>query len=177
MVSPLRRVPFYKRLKRNQKRLPLRTAFAALRFPRSGVHQGASTPVGFASTSIRCPRLRRGALRAIPLMNTSTRPPDGAGRSKARSKAKAKAGRDLLVGAEPCSRCRACEAAIDPEGGAKFGDRWRTFGPIAACGSGYREGVCSDCFVWRVRFFSLICRAFPRESPGYISVVLASCAC
>ncbi len=90
-VSPLRRVPFYKRLKRNQKRLPLRTAFAALRFPRSGVHQGASTPVGFASTSIRCPRLRRGALRAIPLMNTSTRPPDGAGGSRSKAKAKAKA--------------------------------------------------------------------------------------
>ncbi|CAI9001671.1 hypothetical protein EMIT0324P_60221 [Pseudomonas chlororaphis] len=109
-----------------KKRLPLRTAFAALRFPRSGVHQGASTPVGFASTSIRCPRLRRGALRAIPLMNTSARPPDGAGGSRARSKAKAKAkakaeaeaGRDLPVGAKPCSRCRACEAAIDREAGA-----------------------------------------------------------
>ncbi|CAI8726495.1 hypothetical protein EMIT051CA3_10121 [Pseudomonas chlororaphis] len=107
-----------------KKRLPLRTAFAALRFPRSGVHQGASTPVGFASTSIRCPRLRRGALRAIPLMNTSTRPPDGAGGSRARSKAKAEAeaeaGRDLPVGAKPCSRCRACEAAIDREAGAGF---------------------------------------------------------
>ncbi|SFQ79973.1 hypothetical protein SAMN03159489_05673 [Pseudomonas sp. NFPP07] len=68
---------------------PWRTAFASLRFPRSGVHQGASTPVGFASTSIRCPRLRRGALRACPLMNTSTRPPDGAGRSRSKAKAKA----------------------------------------------------------------------------------------
>ncbi|AZD20193.1 hypothetical protein C4K24_0871 [Pseudomonas chlororaphis subsp. aurantiaca] len=95
-----------------KKRLPLRTAFAALRFPRSGVHQGASTPVGFASTSIRCPRLRRGALRAIPLMNTGTKPPDGAGGSKAKAK------RDLPVGAKPCSRCRACEAAIDREAGA-----------------------------------------------------------
>ncbi|SFQ51165.1 hypothetical protein SAMN03159489_03918 [Pseudomonas sp. NFPP07] len=66
---------------------PWRTAFAALRFPRSGVHQGASTPVGFASTSIRCPRLRRGALRACPLMNASTRPPDGAGRSRSKAKA------------------------------------------------------------------------------------------
>ncbi|CAI8939053.1 hypothetical protein EMIT0162MI3_30723 [Pseudomonas chlororaphis] len=94
--------------------MPLRTAFAALRFPRSGVHQGASTPVGFASTSIRCPRLRRGALRAIPLMNTSARPPDGAGGSRS----KAKARRDLPVGAEPCSRCRAREAAIDREAGA-----------------------------------------------------------
>ncbi|CAI8722489.1 hypothetical protein EMIT051CA3_10046 [Pseudomonas chlororaphis] len=113
MVPPLRRVTFFQTPKKvTKKRLPLRTAFAALRFPRSGVHQGASTPVGFASTSIRCPRLRRGALRAIPLMNTSARPPDGAGGSKA------KAGRDLPVGAEPCSRCRACEAAIDPAGGA-----------------------------------------------------------
>ena len=95
MVSPLRRLTFFRRQKSKQKRLPLRTAFAALRFPRSGVHQGASTPVGFASTSIRCPRLRRGALRAIPLMNTSARPPDGAGRSRS------KAGRDLPVGANP----------------------------------------------------------------------------
>ncbi|CAI8954420.1 Transmembrane protein [Pseudomonas chlororaphis] len=100
MVPPLRRVTFFQTPKKvTKKRLPLRTAFAALRFPRSGVHQGASTPVGFASTSIRCPRLRRGALRAIPLMNTSTRPPDGAGRSRSKAKAKAKAGRDLPVGA------------------------------------------------------------------------------
>ncbi|AZD46303.1 hypothetical protein C4K20_0869 [Pseudomonas chlororaphis subsp. aurantiaca] len=123
MVPPLRRVTFFQTPKKvTKKRLPLRTAFAALRFPRSGVHQGASTPVGFASTSIRCPRLRRGALRAIPLMNTSTRPPDGAGGSRARSKAKAEAeaeaGRDLPVGAKPCSRCRACEAANDREAGA-----------------------------------------------------------
>ncbi|CAI8915422.1 hypothetical protein EMIT0373P_60537 [Pseudomonas chlororaphis] len=55
-----------------KKRLPLRTAFAALRFPRS----------------------------------------DGAGGSKA------KARRDLPVGAKPCSRCRACEAAIDRAAGA-----------------------------------------------------------
>ncbi|CAI8880981.1 hypothetical protein EMIT0P201_20561 [Pseudomonas chlororaphis] len=108
MVSPLRRVPFYKRLKRNQKRLPLRPAFAALRFPRSGVHQGASTPVGFASTSIRCPRLRRGALRAIPLMNTGTKPPDGAGGSKAKAK------RDLPVDAELCSRCRRLRSGRSP---------------------------------------------------------------
>jgi len=47
--------------KSNQKVSPLAYGL------RSGVHQGASTPVGFASTSIRCPRLRRGALRAIPL--------------------------------------------------------------------------------------------------------------
>ncbi len=91
MVPPLRRVTFGKRPKSNQKVLPLRTAFAALRFPRSGVHQGASTLVGFASTSIRCPRLRRGALRAIPLMNTGTKPPDGAGGSKAKAKARARA--------------------------------------------------------------------------------------
>ncbi|AZD18564.1 hypothetical protein C4K25_5680 [Pseudomonas chlororaphis] len=86
MVPPLRRVTFFQTPKKvTKKRLPLRTAFAALRFPRSGVHQGASTPVGFASTSIRCPRLRRGALRACPLMNASTRPPDGAGRSRSKA--------------------------------------------------------------------------------------------
>ncbi len=123
-VSPLRRLTFFRRQKSKQKRLPLRTAFAALRFPRSGVHQGASTPVGCASTSIRCPRLRRGALRAIPLMNASTRPPDGAGGSRAESKAKAKAKAMLrfdggrVVDVKPCSRCRACEAAIDCAAGA-----------------------------------------------------------
>ncbi|AZE15129.1 hypothetical protein C4K09_0641 [Pseudomonas chlororaphis subsp. aureofaciens] len=143
MVSPLRRLTFYKRLKSKQKRLPLRTAFAALRFPRSGVHQGASTPVGFASTSIRCPRLRRGALRAIPLMNTSARPPDGAGGSRSKAKAKAKAGRDLPVGAKPCSRCRAparLRSTAKRAQGSR--NRRRTFGPIAASlglGSGYRR--------------------------------------
>jgi len=35
-------------------------------FLRSGIHLGASPPVGFASTSSRCVRLRRTALRAHP---------------------------------------------------------------------------------------------------------------
>jgi hypothetical protein len=52
-------------------------------FLRSGIHLGASPPVGFASTSSRCVRLRRTALRAPPQMNASTPPPEGAGRSKA----------------------------------------------------------------------------------------------
>ncbi|SDZ40921.1 hypothetical protein SAMN03159453_03664 [Pseudomonas sp. NFIX28] len=111
-VPPLRRVTFTKRRKSNQKGLPLRTAFAALRFPRSGVPQGASTPVGFASTSIRCPRLRRGALRAIPLMNASTRPPDGAGGSRSKAKAKAKA----KANATPCATYR---SALNPVAAAE----------------------------------------------------------
>jgi hypothetical protein len=56
-------------------------------FLRSGIHLGASPPVGFASTSSRCVRLRRTALRAYPQMNASTQPPDGAGRSRSRSRA------------------------------------------------------------------------------------------
>ncbi|AZE46588.1 hypothetical protein C4K04_0896 [Pseudomonas chlororaphis] len=132
-VSPLRRLTFFRRQKSMQKRLPLRTAFAALRFPRSGVHQGASTPVGFASTSIRCPRLRRGALRAIPLMNTSARPPDGAGGSRAESKAKAKAKAKAGAGAKailrfdggrmadvkPCSRCPSLRGCDRPRSGRR----------------------------------------------------------
>ncbi len=66
--------------------------------------RGHRPPVGFASTSMRCPRLRRGALRASPLMNTSARPAEGAGRSKAKAKAKARrpTGRPVwLVGCTP----------------------------------------------------------------------------
>ena len=54
-------------------------------FLRSGIHLGASPPVGFASTSSRCVRLRRTALRACPQMNTSTQPPEGAGGSRSRA--------------------------------------------------------------------------------------------
>ena len=54
-------------------------------FLRSGIHLGASPPVGFASTSSRCVRLRRTALRACPQMNTSTQPSEGAGRSRSRA--------------------------------------------------------------------------------------------
>jgi hypothetical protein len=54
-------------------------------FLRSGIHLGASPPVGFASTSSRCVRLRRTALRASPQMNTSTQPTDGAGGSRSRA--------------------------------------------------------------------------------------------
>ncbi len=49
------------------------------------------------------------------------------------------------IGLPPCSRCRACEAAIDREAGAALG---RAGGPatsvartIAACGSGYTDRV------------------------------------
>ncbi|MGF6151652.1 hypothetical protein QFZ84_002636 [Pseudomonas fluorescens] len=57
-------------------------------FPHSGVHQGASPTVCCATTSSRCVRLRRTALRAHPLMNTSTRPPEGAGGSRSKATAR-----------------------------------------------------------------------------------------
>ena len=67
-------------------------------FLRSGIHLGASPPVGFASTYMQRVRLRRTALRATPRMNTSTQPPEGAGRSKARSKAAGELTLGLLSG-------------------------------------------------------------------------------
>jgi len=67
MVPLLQRVTFGKRPKSNQKVSPRRPAprlgSACLR---SGIHLGASPTVGFASTSSRCVRLRRTALRAWP---------------------------------------------------------------------------------------------------------------
>jgi hypothetical protein len=54
-------------------------------FLRSGIHLGASPPVGFASTSSRCVRLRRTALCAYPQMNASAQPPEGAGGSRSRA--------------------------------------------------------------------------------------------
>ena len=52
---------------RNQRSRPERPApRLGSAFLRSGIHLGASPPVGFASTSSRCVRLRRTALRACP---------------------------------------------------------------------------------------------------------------
>ncbi|NWL23583.1 hypothetical protein DM828_30315 [Pseudomonas umsongensis] len=48
--------------------------------------RGHCPPVGFAGTYMQRVRLRRTALRATPRMNTSTQPPDGAGRSRSRAK-------------------------------------------------------------------------------------------
>jgi len=67
--------------KRNQKASP-QAYGTSPRLGVPGVHQGASPTVCFATTSSRCVRLRRTALRAHPLMNTSTRPPEGAGGSR-----------------------------------------------------------------------------------------------
>ena len=82
--------------------------------------RGHRPPVGCASTSMRCPRLRRGALRASPLMNTSTRPAEGAGRSKARAKAKAKAKAKATATATARSTARstASRAGSLPHGSA-----------------------------------------------------------
>ncbi|MNR08913.1 hypothetical protein D3C85_1250910 [compost metagenome] len=73
--------------KSKQKALPRRTAprWGSV-FPRYGVHQGASPTVCFATTSSRCVRLRRTALRAYPLMNTSARPAEGAKDQKPKQK-------------------------------------------------------------------------------------------
>ncbi|PMZ00834.1 hypothetical protein C1Y08_18950 [Pseudomonas sp. FW306-02-F02-AA] len=71
--------PFGRRPKGSKGLRPKRTApRLGSAFPHSGVHQGASPTVCCATTSSRCVRLRRTALRANPLMNTSTRPPEGA---------------------------------------------------------------------------------------------------
>jgi hypothetical protein len=43
-------------------------------------------------------RLRRTALRATPRMNTSTQPPDGAGKARSKSKSKSKAAGELTLG-------------------------------------------------------------------------------
>jgi hypothetical protein len=65
--------------KSKQKALPRRTAprWGSV-YPRYDVHQGASPTVCFATTSSRCVRLRRTALRAYPLMNIYARPAEGA---------------------------------------------------------------------------------------------------
>ena len=59
---------------------------------------GHRPTVGFASTYMRCVRLRRTALRATPRMHTSTQPPEGAGGS--RSKAAGELTLGLLSGEE-----------------------------------------------------------------------------
>ncbi|MNQ68242.1 hypothetical protein D3C85_827920 [compost metagenome] len=83
---------FYKRLKKVSKKT-LRPERPAPRrgsgFPRSGIPQGASPSGRLRSTSMRCPRLCRGALRAIPLMNACARPAEGAGGSRARARSRA----------------------------------------------------------------------------------------
>jgi hypothetical protein len=69
---------------------------------------GHRPTVCFATTYMRWVRLRRTALRANPQMNTSTQPPEGAGRS--RSKAKAKQMQDQKIAASlrstaPTGKC------------------------------------------------------------------------
>ncbi len=86
MVSPLRRVPFGKRPKRNQKVSPLtygpslRLGVPSLRHSSGGIASGR-----LRATSSRCVRLRRTALRASPRMNASTQPAEGAGGSRSRA--------------------------------------------------------------------------------------------
>ena len=85
-VSPLRRVPFGKRPKRNQKVSPLtygpslRLGVPSLRHSSGGIASGR-----LRSTSSRCVRLRRTALCAYPRMNASTQPAEGAGGSRSRA--------------------------------------------------------------------------------------------
>ena len=53
-----------------------------------GSIRGHCLPVCFATTYMQRVRLRRTALRANPRMNTSTQPPEGAGGSRSKAKAK-----------------------------------------------------------------------------------------
>ena len=88
---------FYKRPKVTKTLRPKRTApRLGSAYPCSGVLQGTSPTVCFATTSSRCVRLRRTALRAHPLLNTSTRPSEGAGGS--RSTARRPTGRPEWLG-------------------------------------------------------------------------------
>ncbi len=71
--------------------------------PRLGVPSLRHSSGGIASgrlrsTSSRCVRLRRTALRASPLMNAYVRPPEGAGGSKAKAKARSRAAGELTLG-------------------------------------------------------------------------------
>ncbi len=93
MVSPLRRVPFVKRpecrpsQKEPKSLAPSVRPLAKARRSFAPVSiRGHCPPVGFAGTYMQRVRLRRTALRATPRMNTSTQPPDGAGRSRSRAK-------------------------------------------------------------------------------------------
>ena len=54
-------------------------------FLRSGIHPGALPSGWLRCTSLQCVRLRRTALRAIPRMNTSAQPTEGAGGSRSRA--------------------------------------------------------------------------------------------
>ncbi|MGF6558589.1 hypothetical protein ABIA48_004969 [Pseudomonas sp. S30_BP2TU TE3576] len=87
MVSPLRRVPFGKRPKRNQKVSPL-TYGPSLRL---GVPSLRHSSGGIASGRLRfdllsmCSASPNGAARLPPRMNAGTRPPEGAGGSKSKA--------------------------------------------------------------------------------------------
>ena len=59
---------------------------------------GHRPTVCFATTYMRWVRLRRTALRANPQMNTSAQPPEGAGGSRSKSKARSKAASELTLG-------------------------------------------------------------------------------
>ena len=65
-------------------------------FLRSGIHPGTLPSGLLRCTCMQRVRLRRTALRATPRMNTSTQPPEGAGRSK--SKARSRAAGELTLG-------------------------------------------------------------------------------
>ena len=118
-------------------------------FLRSGIHPGASPPVGFASTSSRCVRLRRTALRAHPRMNTSTQPSEGAGGSRSRAAGELTLG--LLSGEERLCTPTHCggESALrlkrtPPVGAAAGCDLLilkNQSQKIAACGRSYRGRI------------------------------------
>ena len=97
-VSLLQRVTFSRRRKGNPKGFApaygtsLRLSVPSLRCPSGGIAYGL-----LRCTSSRCMRLRRTALRTYPRMDTFARPAEGALRSKATSKAKAKADQKITA--------------------------------------------------------------------------------
>ena len=143
MVSPLRRVPFGRRPKRNQKVSPrtygpsLRLGVPSLRHSSGGIASGR-----LRSTSSRCVRLRRTALRAHPRMNASTQPAEGAGGSRSRAAGELTLG--LMSGEEQwCTRLCICSAV-----GAS--SRWRPASRPKSC-------RCTE-YLWE--------RACPRRRPA-----------
>ncbi|AZD47582.1 Threonine synthase [Pseudomonas chlororaphis subsp. aurantiaca] len=105
MVSPLRRVPFYKRLKRNQKRLPHHSVpRLGSAYPHSGIDPWA------AATGHPWPGAANPAsLPGYPRLNACVRPSWLTGRSDQKPKQEQDGGLPAGLGGEyaPCSRCRA----------------------------------------------------------------------
>src|SRR5689334_13341437 len=154
---------------------PLRTApRLGSGFLRSGIPPGASPPVGFASTSSRCVRLRRTALRAHPRMNAGTRPAEGAGGS--RSKAAGELTLGLMSGEErrctPLGLCSSVGAGLLAKATCQPTNFSQVY-PIP-CGSGLaREGdLPADQFLTSIPnpLWERACSRWRSDGRRYITV-------